>query len=435
MCYQEVNLMEIKHYEALGETVVHHQCDNGLDVYCVLKPGFNKKFVSYTTKYGSMDDHFIVNNEEVVVPDGIAHFLEHKMFEKEDGDVFQHFGKNGASANAYTSYDRTSYLFSTTTELYKNLKTLMDMVEQPYFTAETVAKEVGIIDEELKMYLDDPDYRAEMGLLQSMYHASPIRNDIGGSTASIKEITHAHLYTCYETFYHPSNMVLVIVGDIDYEEVIDYIDSHQASRGLDSQHMIEKIMPDEPRRVVKPYIEMEMDITETNVKVGFKGVSESLTSEARLKKDLAMMLALDLVFGEQSLYYYELEDKGLIDNSFNYMHAEEVDYSYSVFAVNTHQVDPFVSAINDIIDKVKQGAFFNEEMLMLKKREVIGDFLSSLNSPEYVAMQYTKYKLDGVDLFDVLDVIDEISLDDIKTVFNRTLDKDYQAVSVVKPNA
>lgn len=426
--------MEIKHYETLGETVVHHQCDNGLDVYCVLKPGFNKKFVSYTTKYGSMDDHFIVNNEEVRVPDGIAHFLEHKMFEKEDGDVFQHFGKNGANANAFTTYDRTSYLFSTTTELYNNLQILMDMVENPYFTAETVEKEVGIIEEELKMYLDDPDFRSYMELLKGMYHVSPLKNDIGGSIDSIKEITHDHLYTCHATFYHPSNMVLIIVGDVDYKSVIDFVDAHQTKRGLDNNHTIERLLPTEPSEVVTPYMELTMDVSETKVTLGYKSTSGSLSPKETLKKDMTMMLALDLVFGAQSPYFYALEEKGLIDDSFSYMHAEEVDYSYSVFSVNTHQVDAFVSEINAIIDKVKHGTFFNEEMLMLKKREVIGDFLSSLNSPEYVAMQYTKFKLDGVDLFAVLEVIEDITLSDIESAFASALDSDYQVLSVVKPN-
>lgn len=426
--------MKIKHYETLDETVVHHQCANGLDVYCVLKPGFNKKFVSYTTKYGSMDDHFLVNNKEVRVPDGIAHFLEHKMFDKEDGDVFTHFGKNGANANAFTSYDMTSYLFSTTTELYENLKTLMNMVEQPYFTAETVKKEVGIIEEELKMYLDDPDFRSYMELLKAMYHVSPIRNDIGGSIESINKITEAHLYMCHETFYHPSNMVLIIVGDINYKEVIDFVDAHQNNRGLNNSHKIERLLPEEPEHVVTPYTELTMDVSETKVKLGYKGVSTSLAPHARLKKDMTMMLALDLVFGEQSPYYYVLEDKGLADDSFSCMHIEELDHSFSVFAVNTLEVELFAEEINNIIDEVKQGAFFNEEMLKLKKREVIGDFLSSLNSPEYIAMQYTKYKLDDVDLFLVLEVIDDITIRDIEEVFAESLDKNYQVISVVKPN-
>ena len=426
--------MQIKHYETLDETVVHHQCDNGLEVIFVLKPGFNKKFVSYTTKYGSLDDHFIVNGEEVRVPDGIAHFLEHKMFEKEDGDVFTQFGQNGANANAYTSYDRTSYIFSTTTELYANLKTLMNMVEQPYFTAETVEKEVGIIDEELKMYLDDPDYRSYMELLKSMYQDSPLRVDIGGTSESIKQITHEHLYMCHETFYHPSNMVITIVGDLDYEEAIQFIEDHQNARGMDNNHTIERIVPTEQRQIVRPYTELRLDVNTTKVKIGYKGESDSLSPRERMKKDLSMLLALDIVFGEQSNYFYELQDKGLVDDSFNFAHSEEASFSFTMFAVNTNDDESFVQAIDDIITRVKDTQFFTDEQLMLKKREIIGDYLSSLNSPEYISSQYTKYYIDGMNLYELLDVIDEITVEDLATLFGTMLDKQYQSVSVVKPN-
>lgn len=426
--------MQIKHYDTLDETVVHHQLDNGLELIFIMKPGFNKKCVSYTTKYGSMDDHFIVNGEEVRVPDGIAHFLEHKMFEKEDGDVFTQFAQNGANANAYTSYDRTSYIFSTTTELYANLKTLMNMVEQPYFTQETVEKEVGIIDEELKLYLDDPDHRSYMELLKSMYQDSPLRKDIGGTSESIKQITHEHLYMCHETFYHPSNMVITIVGDLDYEEAIQFIEEHQNARGLDNNHTIKRIVPIEQRQIVRPYTELRLDVNETRVKIGYKGESETLSPRDRMKKDLSMMLALDLVFGEQSNHFYELQDKGLIDDSFNFMHVEEASFSFTMFTVNTNEDEAFIQAIDDIILSVKDEQYFNDDKLTLKKREVIGDYLSSLNSLEYISSQYTKYYIDGMNLYDVLDVINEITAEDLTALFDVMLDKQYQSVNVVKPN-
>src|SRR5699024_12574419 len=151
--------MQTREYRGVDEKVYSHTCSNGLEIFIIPKPGYSKKFATYTTKYGSMDDHFRVDGSEFVVPDGIAHFLEHKMFEKEDGDVFNLFSKYGANANAFTSYDRTSYLFSTTEDFTKNLDLLMSMMEQPYFTHETVACEVGIINEKIKMYQDNPLYR------------------------------------------------------------------------------------------------------------------------------------------------------------------------------------------------------------------------------------------------------------------------------------
>lgn len=427
--------MKTKYYETIDETVVHHKCDNGLDIYCILKPRFNKKFVTYTTKYGSIDDHFIVNGEEVRVPDGIAHFLEHKMFEKEDGDVFQLFSKHGANANAFTSYDRTAYLFSTTHELKKNLKLLMDMVENPYFTDKTVEKEVGIIDEELKMYRDNPGYRLYFETLQLMYHDLPVKKDIGGTSESIKEITKEHLYTCHETFYHPSNMVLFIVGDVDYEDIIQYIETHQNNRGLKSSHEIHRILPDEPRATKNIRNELEMDVGETKAMIGYKGDSTSLSNHEKLIKDMSLMLGLDLVFGEQSNYYYDLQKKGLIDDSFNFYHVEEGTHSFTLISGNTEDVDGFSDAISDIVDEVNSENYFTDEKLTLKKREVIGDYLSSLNSPEYIATQYTKYYMDGIDLYELLEVIDNISNEDIAYYFKTMLDDKYKVLSVVKPHA
>jgi predicted Zn-dependent peptidase len=200
--------MKELHFKQIDEKMYHEQMDNGLDVYILPKKGFSKTFVTFTTKYGSIDNTFtpMGQNDVVNVPDGIAHFLEHKMFEKEDGDVFQKFSGFGASANAFTSFTRTAYLFSSTNHLYENTETLLNFVQEPYFTASTVEKEKGIIGQEITMYDDLPDWRLYFGTIDNMYHNHPVKIDIAGTIESIDKITAEHLYTCYETFYHPSNM-------------------------------------------------------------------------------------------------------------------------------------------------------------------------------------------------------------------------------------
>ena len=203
--------MTVKYYEALEETVISKTLPNGLEVIYVKKPGFNKKFATYTTRFGSVDNHFTVDGVTHKIPDGIAHFLEHKMFEKEDGDVFHKFSEHGASANAFTSFDRTSYLFSCTDNFYDNLKLLMDMVEEPYFTDQSVEKEVGIINEEIKMYQDNPGYKLFSTMMESLYNTHPVRIDIAGTLDSIQQITKEDLYLCHETFYAPNNMVLSLI--------------------------------------------------------------------------------------------------------------------------------------------------------------------------------------------------------------------------------
>ena len=166
------------------------------------------------------------------VPDGIAHFLEHKMFEKEDGDVFQQFSKQGASANAFTSFTRTAYLFSSTSDTEKNLKTLLDMVQEPYFTEKTVEKEKGIIGQEITMYDDNPDWRLYFGVIENMYHHHPVKIDIAGTIESISHITAELLYECYNTFYHPSNMLIFITGPVNPEEIMEFIRADQDRKRL-----------------------------------------------------------------------------------------------------------------------------------------------------------------------------------------------------------
>ena len=206
-------------FEQLQEELYYEKLANGLDVYILPKQGFNKSFATFTTKYGSVDNHFksLEKQEFVQVPDGIAHFLEHKLFEKEDGDVFQQFSKQGASANAFTSFTRTAYLFSSTSEFEQNLTTLIDFVQDPYFSEKTVEKEKGIIGQEINMYDDNPDWRLYFGTIANMYHHHPVKIDIAGTVESIAPITKDMLYECYHTFYHPSNMLLFIIGPVDAE--------------------------------------------------------------------------------------------------------------------------------------------------------------------------------------------------------------------------
>ncbi|WP_145614081.1 EF-P 5-aminopentanol modification-associated protein YfmH, partial [Bacillus licheniformis] len=224
-------------FEQLKETLYYEKMPGGLDVYVLPKEGFNKTYAVFTTKYGSIDNQFVPlgKDEMVRVPDGIAHFLEHKLFEKEDGDVFQQFSRQGASANAFTSFTRTAYLFSSTSNVEENLETLVDFVQDPYFTEKTVEKEKGIIGQEINMYDDNPDWRLFFGLIENMYQEHPVRIDIAGTIESISHITKDLLYECYETFYHPSNMLLFVVGPVDPEAIIRQVRENQQKKPYTDQ--------------------------------------------------------------------------------------------------------------------------------------------------------------------------------------------------------
>ncbi len=223
---------EERYYELIDERVFEQELENGLRLFVIPKPGFQKTFVTYTTQFGSLDNQFkpLGQDQFVTVPDGVAHFLEHKLFEKEEEDLFTAFAEDNAQANAFTSFDRTSYLFSATDNIENNIKRLLTMVETPYFTKETVDKEKGIIAEEIKMYQEQPGYKLMFNTLRAMYQQHPIRVDIAGSVESIYDITKDDLYLCYETFYHPSNMVLFVVGDVDPEAICRIVKQHEDAR-------------------------------------------------------------------------------------------------------------------------------------------------------------------------------------------------------------
>lgn len=415
------------------DEIVHKQVmDNGLEVFIIDKKGYNKKFATYTTRYGSVDNHFKAHGEVHNVPDGIAHFLEHKMFDKEAGDVFNKFSEMGASANAFTSIDRTSYLFSTVENFFENLQLLMDMVELPYFTPEKVEKEIGIINEEIKMYQDNPGYRLYHETLNAMYENSPVAIDIAGTLESISEITAEHLYLCHKTFYAPDNMVMILAGDFNIEETFKYIEKHQNSRPQFEPSDIERFTPEEPYGVKTPKKVMELAVSTPKVMLGFKSLPDDSDNETRERRDAAMLFALDMVFGEQSPYYEELLEKGIIDDSFNFAYQEEELVRNTLMAVETDDYETFTAEIVRIIEEVKEKDFFTEKRLQGQKRELMGDYLTSLNSPEYIANQYTKYYFDGYDLYDVPKVVDSITLDDVKNYFNSSIDTKNMVEVIVK---
>lgn len=199
---------------------------NGLDVYINPKKNFSKYYAAYGVKFGSIDNNFIFNGEKISLPDGTAHFLEHKMFEEESSDVFHNFASTGADGNAFTDFCLTSYLFSCTSQFYKNLDFLVGFVNRPYFTNDNIKKEVGIINEEIKMYDDNSNWRVFLNLLKAMYHKNPVRNDIAGDRNSIKKITKTKLYDAYNAFYTSENMSLVIVGDVEKEKIVDVLEKY-----------------------------------------------------------------------------------------------------------------------------------------------------------------------------------------------------------------
>ncbi|MGD6842093.1 EF-P 5-aminopentanol modification-associated protein YfmH [Bacillus infantis] len=427
--------METIVFDQLKEKLYYEKMANGLDVYILPKQGFNKTYATFTTKYGSVDNHFVpLGKEEFVkVPDGIAHFLEHKLFEKEDGDVFQQFSKQGASANAFTSFTRTAYLFSSTSEVERNLETLIDFVQDPYFTEKTVEKEKGIIGQEITMYDDNPDWRLYFGLIQNMYQNHPVKIDIAGTVESISHITKDLLYECYNTFYHPSNMLLFVTGPVDPEAIMGQIRSNQEKKEYKDQPAIERRFEQEMTGVAEKKQVLKMNVQSSKCLLGVKALNVKQEGTEMLKNELTLNVMLDILFGKSSKNYETLYREGLIDETFSYDYTQEQGFGFAMLGGDTSDPDQLAGTLRSMLLEAKTGDVFSQGALDRTKKKKIGAFLRSVNSPEYIANQFTRYAFNGMDLFEVVPEIEKISLEQLKETANVFLAEDRFTVCQVVP--
>ena len=427
--------MEIKKFEQMDEVVYYEKLANGLQVYLMPKAGFNKTYATFTTKYGSIDNHFIPlgKTKPITVPDGVAHFLEHKLFEKEDYDVFQKFSENGASSNAYTSFTRTCYLFSTTSDVEANLATLLDFVQAPYFTQETVEKEKGIIEEEIKMYDDNADFKAYFGVLNNLYANHPIKIDIAGTVESIYKITAEDLHTCYETFYHPTNMILFVVGDIDPTSLIQMIRENQAAKGYKDAPVIERFFPDEPDCAHVKYSEVKMQVSTPKVFVGVKGIVDAKMSRKELLKvDVALDILLEMIFGASSNYYEQIFEEELANDSFGFESSHEKAASFCLIGGDSNQPDELASSIKGQLLGAVDFDLSEAEFERIKRKK-IGQFLSALNSVEFIANRFTEYAFNGLSLFDAVNVLEDLQVADAMNVAQNYFKMDRITVFKIMP--
>lgn len=424
--------MQTTEFEQVQETVYHETLENGLQVYLVPKQGFSKTYAVFTTRYGSIDSHFRTRSgEEIHVPDGIAHFLEHKMFEKKDRDVMHEFSKNGASCNAFTSFNRTAYLFSCTDNLDSNLNLLLDYVQEPYFTDASVEKEKGIIGQEITMYDDNPDWKVYMNLLKAMYQRYPINIEIAGTIESISRITKEDLYQCYETFYHPANMLLLVVGSFEPEAVMKLIRENQSGKEFPPAPQISRLFPEEPPEPAQAKVEHHLPVGLPKCLIGIKERENGLSKEALLKRELTTKLVLDIVFGTSSALYEKLYDSELITESFDFDYSCEQDYGYSIIGGDTPDPEKLLATIKAEIEHVKQAGI-DENDFERAKRKKIGNFLRSLNSVEFIANQFTSFKFHGNDLFSVVPTLESITREDAEQRLKEHFLPEQMAVSIVR---
>lgn len=423
--------MQKRYDNVSGETLYCKKHDSGLMIYIMPRKDYSSNYAILATRYGSVDSKFIVPNETEItqVPDGIAHYLEHKMFDQPDGsNIFDKFASFGGNANAFTSFNMTGYLFSCTEHFYENLKTLMDYVQTPYFTKESVAKEQGIIGQEIKMYDDNAPWRVFFNLLSCLYQNHPIKLDIAGTVESISHIDEKLLYRCYNTFYNLSNMAIFVTGDIDPDETYEVING-QITKNEPFEEKIGRIYPDEPSLPAKQYAEQKISVAKPLFMIGWKDTDVGYGGEKLLKKEIETDILTEMLFGKSSPLYKKLYEEGIINNSFSAEYNPQIAYGFT--AIEGESSDP-KRVYDEITEELAKTELSREDFERVKK-VVWGDFIRLFNDIESYAHTFITEAFTDCDYFDYPKIFKTVTFEDVVARFKQHFRKEYSALSVINP--
>ncbi len=421
----------IKELKFIDEKIYETEI-NTLKVYYIPKKGFTKSYAILTSDYGSKDVEFSVDGGVSFrkYPEGIAHFLEHKVFEMPDGEnVFNRFTELGASVNAFTNNHQTSYYFSTTDHFLPNLKLLLKMVFTPHLTDENVEKEKGIIAEEIKMYDDHPGFRGYIEAMKALYHIHPVKEDIAGSVNSIYSLTAKDLIECYEAFYNPRNMILVLVGDLDITEFEEVI-KENVEPGLPLTLVKKEYL--EPEESVKKESVLEMNLQVPNY---IYGVKVRRTGNDLLKDTLVGSMAMKLIFGSTSRFYEENIQNGRINDSFSSEISLEEDHGEVFIGGESRDPEMVLNLIEEYIESIKKDKEFFRKMesdLKRIKKAMTGKFVNIFNSVDRIGVSTTGLLLHGEDLFSYVEKIKNISINDVEIKFYEIFSKDRSTKVTIK---
>lgn len=417
--------------DLLGEEYEHIKHKSGLNIY-VYPKNLTTTYAVFGTHYGAIDNGFMLEGDEGVtnVPGGIAHFLEHKMFTNEDGsDSFERFSELGADANAYTSYDKTVYLFSCTSGFSQCLGELLDFVTHPYFTEGSVAKEQGIIAEEIGMYDDNPATRSYYGMLEGLYNVHDIKNNICGTVESISRITPELLYRCHSVFYNLSNMALVVCGNVSTDQVIAVADEH-----LKEQKPVKIIRKkvDEPAKAAKKRSECKMQLAKPIFDIGIKDTCVPLDPNERERREVAMSIVLDLIFSQTGELFGELYESGMISPSLNCAYTVSETFGFCAVSGESDDPDAVYERIRSYVLKKRDEGFTSEEFERCRK-VFYSSFVRGLDSADDIANDLIEFVFDGYDFFGYADIISTITLDEVMEAFRSSFSEDCFTLSAVFP--
>lgn len=407
-------------------TVLTHE--SGLKIYICEKPNFSGCYAVFGTKYGSIDNSFRKMGEHnyTDVPEGIAHFLEHKLFESEDGDAFAKYAKTGASANAYTSFDKTCYLFSCSDKFEESFSVLLDFVQHPYFTQETVEKEQGIIGQEISMYDDAPDWIVLFNALESLYHNNPVRINIAGTARSIAQIDADLLYKCYETFYNLQNMFIVVSGNVTADTVISLCQKHlKNTPGFE----VETKPYNEPYEIVCPYKEQRMPVSIPQFIWGIKMDCEGYLPT---KERIEISMLLSILTGSQSALYNQMINQGLINKEFGASLFEGRNFASILFSGESNNPEAVVEQLKNTISQLQKTGIDPEEFELIRK-QYYGRYIMAFNNVEGIGDALTDCACDGSNLFDEITIFETMTVTDLNQRLNLSFDLSRSTLSVVSP--
>lgn len=406
--------------------------DNGLKVIIVPKKESTKKFVIWGTKFGSIDNKFILpeTGEEVTVPDGVAHFLEHKMFEQPNGtNSLDTMMALGLDANAYTTNDHTAYLFGCSEDenFYKGLDELMDYVQSPYYTNENVEKEKGIIGQEIMMYDDDPGFQLYLNTLKCLYSKCPIRIDIAGSIDSIAPINPDILYKCYNTFYNPSNMVLVVCGNFEPQNILEEIKKRlKPSKNIGEIH---RIYEEEPKEINEKHMEKSMSVSMPIFMIGIK--DKIVNPSERVRRHMAIEVILNLLIGKSSNLYKKLYEEQILLGEADSEYEFSNQYAHILISGQSNNPQLVQDMLITEIEKLKNKGFVIEDFERMK-RKIYGEFVTEFNDVASISRMFLADTVKQINSFDYVDEYDNITMEYAKELLNEVFVEDKMVLSVIK---
>ena len=416
-------------YPRIGEEVIWTTLENGLPVCIVPKKDYLRKYALFATRYGGMDMRFQLNGQWLDTPAGIAHYLEHKMFDTKEGNALQELAKNGAEPNAFTSNAITCYYFDSTEKFYENLEILLSFVSVPYFTDESVEKEQGIIAQEINMIEDNPEWQVYKRLMQALYHTSPARTSVAGSVESIRQITAQTLYDCHKAFYTPSNMCLVVVGDVDVRQVLDT--ARRVLPAASGPQIPRDHGPEEALAAAQPEVSCTMEVAMPTFLLGFKCAPQA-DGPAQMRSTAIGELACDLMMGESSPLYARLYSQGLINGSFGASYDILPGAAYVYAGGDSKEPHAVAQAILAEARRIAAEGL-DEAYYRRIVNANFGAALKALNSFESIAVSMAEGCFRRYDPYRFPEVYDGITQQDVVDFIRDSFVESHMALSIIYP--